>query len=117
MPKRHYFTGMVTKRLSNITRDFIEHVVRKVDMEYHYVVAAAMNETTNFSGLLRGIKRGDRFIPLDHELNPIRNVWYRTDYEIVCTEGENLAFAFDGITANDRCHVTYHGYFVKLKER
>jgi len=110
-PKRHYFNDIETKKLTDTTEDYITLKRVEEGKEYHYTSVAAMNDTSDFTGLKFGVLKAGKKIWLEHETILSKDTWYPIEKEIVVTQGDQLIVAFNGITANDICHVSYNGYW------
>jgi len=114
MPRRHYFHGTETKKLTDTKEDFIELPRVREGYEYHYTLVSVRNRDNNYTRLTIGIKRGEK---LDHgpsEKSPLKGEWYFHDEELVAPSGSRLVAKLEGVTANDLCDLSYFGYYCKI---
>jgi len=114
MPRRHYFSGTKTEKLTDTAKDFIRLEPVREGYEYHYTLVSVRNRNSNYTRLTLGIERAGKIDHGPSEKSPLASEWYFHDSEIVVTQGCRLVAVLEGITVNDVCDLSYFGYFCKI---
>jgi len=114
MPRRHYFHGTKTQKLTDTVKDFIRLDTIEEGYEYHYILVSVRNRNNPYTRLTIGVERGEKVDHGPSEKSPLAKEWYFHDEEIVVPQGSRLIAIFEGITAGDTCDLSYFGYYCKI---
>jgi len=114
MPRRHYFHGTKTEKLTDITKDFIKLEPVEEGYEYHYTLISVRNRNNPYTRLTIALERAGKIDHGPSERNPLAHEWYFFKDEIVAPAGSKLIAIFEGITAGDVCDLSYFGYYCKI---
>ena len=79
----------------------------------HHV--AAEDETTAFTSLRLGIKRGTTFLPLEEQISPAVDTLYSSQDPWYLEAGNVLVARFNGTTSGDKLHLYVNGVAISTE--